>query len=70
MKKMILSPPVNKSGRRLYLINSSEDCASTITAAHSFIGNIVNPKGGHKQMGVYEEFAEEKEDRRGTDTEA
>ena len=54
---------MNKSPIRKneFLLNGSEDCASTITAAHSFAGNIVNPVGGHKQMGVLEYYEEDTE---------
>lgn len=39
----------------LYYLNGDKDGnASTVIAGHLFCGNIVNPKGGHKQPGVME----------------
>lgn len=38
-----------------FIINGDKDGnASTITTAHHYTGNITNPKGGHKEMGVLE----------------
>ena len=39
------------------LLNGVGDfAASTLTTAHDFAGNIVNPRGGHKQMGILEKI--------------
>ena len=49
-----LSPPIPFRGGIRYLLNGSEDVASTLTTGHHRAMNIISPKGGHKEMGVLE----------------
>ncbi|MBQ0074629.1 MAG: hypothetical protein KBT34_10590 [Prevotella sp.] len=40
---------------RQITLNADDDgCASTLTCAHSFIGNILYPRQGFRQLGVLE----------------
>ena len=48
------SSPIPFKGGVRYLLNGSEDVASTLTTGHNRAMNIISPKGGHKEMGVLE----------------
>lgn len=39
---------------QIFLNGDKDGNASTVTTTHDFAGNITNPQGGHKQMGVAE----------------
>ena len=51
-----LSKPIPRKGKIQYFLNGSGDVASTLICGHDYSGNIIAPKGGHKQMGVLEEY--------------
>lgn len=51
-----LSKPIPRKGKMQYFLNGSGDIASTLICGHDYSGNIIAPNGGHKQMGVLEEY--------------
>lgn len=51
----LCEPTSNNDIQRIEPLNTDADgCATTITTAHHYAGNIVNPKRGQKEMGVKE----------------